>query len=168
MGFLSGLFEQENKKLRHFQIVYTILTLNFVIPAFSYLFTPESAWEGFLLIGRIFGSTDYPYSEQSYYWRILGAGNVMTLGFMCGLILMNLRKYFTTLVPLVFLKACSAFGFLAVYLWVIDYSLFLVAFVFDGFTLVAMIYFAVTAHRSLEPNANPARNHGATLAPQAG
>ncbi|MAE71943.1 MAG: hypothetical protein CME06_15935 [Gemmatimonadetes bacterium] len=136
-------------KLRAFQIVYTILTLNFIIPAFLYLFAPEFAWSSLKEVATLFGASHYPYSESSLYWRILGFGNVMTLGFMCALLLFDLRKYYPTLVPLVFLKGCSAFGFLGVYLWVLDYPLFLIAFLFDGLTLAAMIYFARTARNAL-------------------
>ncbi len=136
-------------KLRAFRIVYAFLTLNFIIPAFFYLFAPELAWSSLQEVAMLFGASSYPYSETSLYWRILGTGNVMTLGFMCALLLVDLRKYYPTLVPLVFLKGCSAFGFLSVYLCVLDYPLFLVAFLFDGLTLAAMIYFARSARCAL-------------------
>ncbi len=135
--------------LRNFRIVYTILALNFIIPAFAYLFAPELAWSSLLGVAELFGGRDYPHPETSLYWRILGAGNVMTLGFMCGLLLLDLRRYYPTLVPLVFLKGCSAFGFLGVYLLLLPFPLFLVAFLFDGLTMAAMVYFARAAYHTL-------------------
>lgn len=150
MNWFARFWNQENKQYRNFQIAYTILTLNFVLPAISYFFAPDAAWANFQALARLLGSTDYPFPENSQYWRILGAGNVMTLGFMCFLLQTNVSKYYPTLLPLVFLKGCSAFGFLAVHLWVFPYSLFLTAFVFDGLTMGVMIYFAVTARRSLD------------------
>lgn len=150
MSWFHDFWHQENKPYRNFQIAYTILTLNFILPAISYFLTPDTAWENFQSLARLFGSTDYPFPENSQYWRILGAGNVMTLGFMCFLLQVNLRKYYPTLLPLVFLKGCSAFGFLGVYEWIYPYSLFLIAFVFDGVTMCVMIYFATSARKSLD------------------
>lgn len=150
MSWLARFWNQENKAYRNFQIVYTILTLNFFIPALGYYFAPDASWASFRALGTLLGSPEYIYPENSQYWRILGAGNVMTLAFMCFLLQVSLTRFYPILPALVFLKACSAFGFLGVYLWVYKYSLFLAAFLFDGVTMLAMLYFAISAHRALD------------------
>lgn len=134
-----------------FRLVYLVLVLNFAFPALSYLFAPNFAVDRFEEVGRTLGDGLYPMraGELGYMWRVLAAGNVMTLAFMCGLILWDIRKYFIVLVPLVFLKGFSALAYLGVYLVALPYRGFLAIFVLDSVTAIAMVVFARRAHRML-------------------
>ena len=132
--------------IRWFRIVYAVLTLNFFIPALYYCIDAAGAAEMFASLGAPFWRVDYPFSEESMFWRILGIGNVATLGFCCALLLWDLKRFYPVLVPLVFLKSCSVLGFL-----VASFSVFHPAFVigalFDGVTVGLMVFFARGAYR---------------------
>lgn len=134
-----------------FRLVYLILVLNFAFPAVTYLFTPGFAIDQFQQVGQALGDGLYPLraSELGLVWRVLAAGNVMTLAFMCGLIMWDVRKYYIVLVPLVFLKGFSAISYLVVYFVALRYRAFLAVFVLDSVSAWAMVYFAREAHRRL-------------------
>jgi len=135
-----------------FRLVYLVLVLNFAIPALVYLVAPNFAVDRFEEVGRTLGDGAYPLraGELGLLWRVLAAGNVMTLAFMCGLIRWNLRKYYVVLVPLVFLKGFSAIAYFFVYFLALRYRGFLAIFVLDSIAAVAMVLFARRAHRLLE------------------
>lgn len=137
-----------------FRLVYLVLVLHFAIPALTYLLEPSFAVDRFEEVGRTLGDGSYPLraGELGFLWRVLAAGNVMTLAFMCGLILWNLRKYYVVLVPLVFLKGFSALGYLCVYLVALRYRGFLAIFALDSVTAVSMVVFARLAYRRLTPS----------------
>ena len=134
--------------MRAFKIVYSILALNFFIPALFHSLAPQAAAQSFMDLGLPFGVTTYPFSEESMFWRVLGIGNVATLGFCCALLLRDLKNNYPVLVPLVFLKGVSVLGFACAYFsyW---HPAFIVAVIFDGITLWAMIYFARRGYREL-------------------
>lgn len=134
-----------------FRLVYLVLVLNFAFPAVTYLFAPGFAIDQFQQVGQALGDGLYPLraSELGLVWRVLAAGNVMTLAFMCGLILWDVRKYYLVLLPLVFLKGFSALAYLIVYLVALRYRAFLAVFVLDSVSAWAMVYFASQAHRRL-------------------
>ena len=138
------------KEVRQFQLVYALLTANFFFPSLAYAFAPASAIGQFETLGRLLGGGPYPFAagETGFVWRVLGAGNVMTLAFMCALLFWDLRRFYPVLIPLVFLKAFSACGFLGVF-FSSRYPAFLAVAVFDGLTVAAMIYFARRAYRCL-------------------
>lgn len=149
---LSKFFGQENKSYRNFQIVYTFLTLNFLIPSLSYAFTPTIAVQNFIKIGKILGVSTYIFtaSEFGYIWRCLAVSNVFTLAFMCFMLQLNVRKYFLVLIPLLVLKSTSALGYLIIFLLKVHHPAFLVVFLYDGISALAMFYFVKTAYISLE------------------
>jgi hypothetical protein len=132
-----------------FRIVYAILTLNFVLPAISYVAAPEAAIGTLDRVNRALGGGAYPFVESGSLWHMLGVGNVMTLGFMCALLFVDLRRFYPLLPALAFLKAFSA----AYATWIgltRACPAFLAIGALDGTTTIAMIVFAVRAHRSLD------------------
>jgi hypothetical protein len=133
---------------RQFRIVYAILALNFVIPAISYIAAPEMTASTLDQVNRALGGGPYPFVESGQVWHMLAVGNVMTLGFMCTLLFVDLRRFYPALPALAFLKAFSA-----TYSAVIGTRLAAPAFhaiaVLDGVTTFAMVFFAVRAHQAL-------------------
>jgi hypothetical protein len=93
--------------MRAFRIVYTFLALNFAIPTLSYAFAPDFAMAQFNGLNRLLGGGDLP-AEQSVFWWVLGVANVGTLAFCCGLLLLDVRKWYPVLFPLLFLKGFDA------------------------------------------------------------
>ena len=146
----SGNWFPTNPTLRNFQIVFTILTLNFIIPAFSYTFAPQLAMGQFLEINSILGGAEYTFPEaQSRVWRYLAAACVMTLGLCCFLLQLNLRRFYPVLVPLTFMKAYAACCWLVGWLAEPGLRFFLAAAVLDFVTSAAFVFFAVRAHRQI-------------------
>ena len=128
-----------------FQVVYTCLTLNFLIPAVSYFFKPEIAVNTFALLGKPFGK-EYACPEDSKVWRVLGAGNVLTLGFMCLLLQLNIRFWFPVIVPLVFMKSAASIGYLFQWLFRDRFPGFFFVFCLDGLAVFLMLFFGIRAH----------------------
>jgi len=132
-----------------FRVVYTILTLNFILPAIYYCFDPSGAASTYYELAGLVGSdAGQPWSEESRFWLIMGIGNVATLGFICFLMLRDLRANFNMLLPLCFLKGCSILGFLVAFV-AHGHPSFLIGVLFDLATLFCMIYFARGAYREL-------------------
>ncbi len=151
MSPIRAFWRQPCKRYRNFQIVFTLLTLNFVIPAFGYTFSPESAMDSFLQINAVLGGAEYTFPEaESRVWRYLAAANVMTLGLCCLLLQLDLRRLYAVLIPLTFMKMyatlCWAGG------WVLhpQYRFFLAAAVLDLVTSLAFVWFATRARREIE------------------
>jgi hypothetical protein len=147
----SGLTRARARALRTFRIVYALITLNFVVPAISYIVAPGTAIDMLDRVNRALGGGPYPFVESGSLWHMLGVGNVMTLGFMCALLFTDVRRFYPVLPALAFLKAFSS-----VYALWIGLSqacpVFLAIAVLDGATTAAMVVFAVRAHRALEQN----------------
>lgn len=153
MDTFARFWRQPNQAYRDFQVVYTALTLNFLLPSIVYALDPAGVIRQFERIGALFGGGEYTLStgEAGYVWRILAVGNVLSLAFMCALLQFDLRRFYAVRVPLVFMKSLAALGFLAVYLLAYRYPAFLVIFLYDSLTVLLMLYFAVRARRSLAP-----------------
>lgn len=139
---------------RAFHIVYTALALNFIVPVMIYVFDPADAVSSFAEIGQLFG-VEYAHTEDSVFWRVLGIANVATLGFCCVLLQLNLQKYISVLLPLVFLKGCASLGFGVAFAFEPNPA-YLAACLFDALTVAAMWYFARAAHRALDARGAPA------------
>ncbi|RME88357.1 MAG: hypothetical protein D6767_10345 [Candidatus Hydrogenedentota bacterium] len=150
MSWIQFYFHTNSKAYRHFQIIYTILTLNFFIPAISYSFFPEVALKQFSQISVLLGAGPFDYSHElaSRIWRYLGSANVMTLGFMCLLLQLNLKKFYPILIPLVFLKAYNATLFLLDF-FSSAHVAFLAVALFDYLTSWAFIFFAKRAYKEI-------------------
>ena len=82
------------------QILFGLLAAQFIIPSLSYFFTPELALDQAMTIGRILGGAAYPVEgERGQMFRVLAAGNVFTLVFLCLQMLRDIRRY-PTLMPI--------------------------------------------------------------------
>lgn len=148
-GWLRRFWNQPNRSFRNFQLVFSFLTLHFFIPSLTYAFNPQAAIDQFRWMGAIFGVT-YAYAEDGFVWRILAAGNVCTLAFMCFLLQLNVRRFYAVLVPLCFMKGFAALGFLVTFLFVYRYPPFLGVAVWDSINVLMFLYFAHTARWGLE------------------
>ncbi|MCK6549093.1 hypothetical protein L6R52_24835 [Myxococcota bacterium] len=146
---MGGFFSQPSRAYRDFQIAFTVLTLNFTLPALSYIFAPEIAAEQLSQINELLGGGPYTAPEsESRVWRYLGSANVMTLGLMCFLLQLDLRRYYATLFPLTFLKAFNATLFVGGFITT-GAPMFLAVAIFDYVTSVAFVFFARRAHRDV-------------------
>ena len=136
------------RAVRAFRIVYVILVLNFLIPAISYMARPALVLANVDQINRALGGGPYPVVESGQLWHMLGVGNVMTLAFMCALLLVDLRRFWPALPALAFLK-----GYSSLYsLWIAaahHLPVFYAVFLLDGATTLAMIVFATRAYRAM-------------------
>jgi hypothetical protein len=143
----AAFWRQPCRRYRNFQIAFTVLTLNFALPAIGYTFAPQAALDQFLTVNRLLGGIAYTFPEAgSRVWRYLAAANVMTLGFMCLWLQLDLRRHYAVLVPLTFMKAYAAACWWVGWLQAPGYRFFLAAAVLDTLTCVAFVYFARGAH----------------------
>jgi hypothetical protein len=147
------------RELTQARVLFAFLAVQFIAPAISYLATPDVALGTLDTVNRLLGGGPYVATEsRGHVWHMLAVGNVMTLGFMCALLAIDLRRFYPTLPALVFLK-----GFSATTSLVLgpagEPPLFLGVFVLDGVTTVAMWGFGVRAHRALR------REDGELVAP---
>ncbi len=132
------------------QIVFGLLAVQFILPSLSYLFTPDVALGQAEAIGRMLGGGAYPMAgEQGYIFRVLAAGNVFTLGFLCLLMLRDIRQYRTLVPVFVVLKGFSAVAYLYVYLLKFHYPLFLGVFFWDSLAVFLVVFFGRRAHAAL-------------------
>ena len=146
MDTLHRFWNQPSTRYRNFQIIFTLLTLNFLIPSISYAIRPEVVAAGFADLNATLGGLPQAFpEEQSRFWRYLGSANVMTLALMCALLQLDLRRFFPVLLPLMFLKGYNAslflFGFLADH----TYPALLFTFFWDGLAVFLFWFFASRA-----------------------
>lgn len=151
MRRLMRFWRQPSAKYRNFQLVFTVLTLNFALPTLTYVFAPEIAQEQFATLNELLGGAAYTFPEaQSRFWRYLGAANVATLAFMCAALQYNLRNNFPILVPLAFMKATAATLWLAGFIATPEFPAFLAASLLDYVTTGAFLFFAIGARRDID------------------
>jgi len=143
-------WHQPNKAYRNFQMAFFLLGVHFLIPSFFYAFNPQGAISQIQFAGVLMGAGPYPFFEDGFVWRVLAAGNVFTLAFMCFLIEANVRRFYAVVVPLCVLKGYSSLGFLLAYLVGYRYPTYLGISIWDGINVVMFLYFAHTAYWSLE------------------
>jgi hypothetical protein len=146
---IARFFRQKHPAYRNFQLVYTVLTLNFLIPATSYLVAPDVAVQGIHDMSAWLTDAPYEVSEESHMWRFLAVSDVMTLGFMCLLLQINLRRWFPILLPLTFLKGSCVVASAYVGLFQYNHAFFVFPVVLDSVTVAAMWFFATRAHRQI-------------------
>jgi hypothetical protein len=148
-------FKQPSAAYRNFQIVFSILTLNFVVPALSYTFAPEAAVDSFVRLNEWLGGAAFTFPEAgSRLWRYLGAANVMTLGLMCFLLQLNVRRFFPVLLPLTFMKTYAALAWLGGFFADTGARVFLAAAILDLVTSVCFVFFAARARRDIANRAD--------------
>lgn len=142
------------------QIIFGLLAIQFFIPSFGYLFAPDLALSQAEMIGRILGGGAYPLmaAEKGYIFRVLAAGNVFTLGFLCLLMALDLRRNQPLIPVFVVLKGYSALAYLYVYAAKLSYPLFLAVFFWDGLAVFLVLFFgrrALAALKAEEAAASP-------------
>jgi hypothetical protein len=132
---------------RVFQLTYAALAAQFLFPAISYAVRPDLAVAMMDQLNRALGGGAWPV-ESGEVWHMLAVSNVLTLAFLCALILSDLRRYFPVVPALMFLKGASATVSLA---FAITKGLpaFYAVFVLDGVTTVVMGATAIRAHDDL-------------------
>ena len=151
MSIIRAFWCQPCKRYRNFQIIFTVLTLNFILPAFSYTFSPQTAMDQFLQINSILGGADYDIPEAaSRVWRYLAAANVMTLGLCCLLLQLDLRRLYAVLIPLTFMKAYATACWFVGWILAPQYRFFLAAAILDLVTSCAFVWFASRAYREIK------------------
>ncbi len=149
-GFWRRFWTQPNKKYRNFHIAFFLLGVHFLIPSFMYAFDPQGAVESFETMGRVLGAGPYQYAEDGFIWRVLAAGNVFTLAFMCFMIESNVRRFYVVLAPLCVLKGYSSIGFLLAFILGYRFPAYIGVFIWDGINVLMFLYFAHSAFWSLE------------------
>lgn len=136
-------------EVRQMQAVFTVLALTFLLPSLTYFFLPELAVAQFRSLGTLLGSPEYPFDERSHLWRILAFGNVFTLGTMVLMIQLDIRKNHALIPAFLVLKACSAFGYLWVFLTQLRYPVFLAVFLLDSAVLAIVPWLGYRALRAV-------------------
>ncbi len=146
-----SFFGQPNKRYLTFQLVFGFLTLQFAIPAVSYVVAPQIAIDQLSDIGELLGGGRYLVPEaHSRIWRFLGAANVMTLALMCGLMQVNLRRWIAALPILMFLKGYNASLFLLDFLFGSAYVAFGVVAFWDFLNCWMFWFFARRAYEEIK------------------
>lgn len=133
------------------QVVFGVLAVQFFLPALSYFFAPGLALTQAQTIGALLGGGAYPAAagETGYIFRVLAAGNVFTLGFLCLLMLLDIRRYHALIPVFVVLKGFSALGYLYVYALQLRYPLFLAVFFWDSLAVFLVVYFGRRGRRAV-------------------
>jgi hypothetical protein len=89
--------------------LFALLAVQFIVPAVSYLVTPEVAIDTLDQLNRLLGGGPYVVTEsRGHVWHMLAVGNVMTLGFMCAALAIDFERNAAMLPALAFLKGFSA------------------------------------------------------------
>jgi len=136
------------KEVTQARVVFAILAAQFLAPAVSYLVQPAVALGTLDTINRMLGGGPYVAHENTgHVWHMLAVGNVMTLGFMCALLAIDLPRFYPALPSLAFLKAFSALFSLGLALTGAP-PMFFAVFALDGATTLVMLVFGVRAWRA--------------------
>lgn len=147
--FVRGL----PRSVRIFRITFAVLVANFAIPVFGYLVDRRMAED---IVSRLDVSLGGPpIVETGALWHMLAIGNVATLAVLCAALWLDLRRAYSVLPALVFLKATSALVSLGLAL---GHGLpaFAAVFLLDGITCIVMVVSATSAYRALvEPYQAP-------------
>jgi hypothetical protein len=138
--------EHARKAHLQFRVVYAFLAAQFIVPAISYAVRPATALGTLDAINAALGGG--AIVETGRVWHMLAVGNVMTLGFMCAIMAVDLRRYYPMLPALAFLKGFSALY--SLYIGAAEHvPVFFAIFALDGATTAAMLLFARRAHDAL-------------------
>ncbi len=140
---------QPCRAYRNQQIAFLILTLNFLIPATSYLVAPHIAVDQIHTFSATVGAPAYEATEDSHMWRFLAVADVMTLGFLCLLLLLNVRRWRPVLLPLCFLKGSCVVAAAYIGLFQYRHAFFWLPVLLDSVTVLAMWFFTTRAMRQL-------------------
>ncbi|MBI4677389.1 MAG: hypothetical protein HY748_07380 [Elusimicrobia bacterium] len=141
---------QKNKDYLYFQAVYGILAAHFLIMGLVYLMNPESALEPFYWLGVTLGGREYPVAEHSHVWRVLAGTNVLTLGFLCVFLQLDVKRHWPAIYPLVFMKGATALAFMGVRLFAVSYPAFWAVAVRDAAICGLFVYFGGLGKKAAE------------------
>ncbi len=146
-----GFWNQRHPAWRNFHVVYLILALQFFIPSIGYLFLPELSLSQVDQMATLLGGPPLSGEEgSSDLWRFLSFSNVFALAAMCFMIERDPRNNRPVLPALLILKGGSAFGALWVYLVQERHPFHLFVVGLDGFTALAIFWFARQAMALLD------------------
>jgi hypothetical protein len=133
-----------------FQIVFALLTLEFAGLGISYLADPAAAVRGFSRWNQVLGGIPLVGPDVAP-WRYVTAIGMITVGLMCAMLLVDLGRNYTMIVPVAFFKTVNA----VLWVWYAarygagNLPVFYAAAAFDGVQVLAMVVVAGSAHRSL-------------------
>lgn len=132
-----------------FQLVFTYLSAQFVVGGLTYLIAPDVARGGLEDLARRLGAPDEAgaIGGESLVWRTLAGTNVLTLGVMCLLLQLDVKRFFPVLYPLVFMKAATAVAFLVTGVR-LDLRVLVAVGLYDAFNVLLMLIFAPAARRA--------------------
>jgi hypothetical protein len=151
MAAIRRFWRQTCRHYRNFQIAYTILTLQFAVPAIVYAVAPGVALEQFARLNALLGGTTYAFSDGVVrLWRYLGTAHVAAMAFMCLYLQRNLREHRPILVPLLFLKGLAGTCWMAGFVATPSYPILLVASLVDYATCVVLFGFAMFARAEID------------------
>ena len=148
----SGIWNRSQLRRLAFQVVFTLLSLNFLVPAATYLLAPERAIAPLLDLGARLGWPEYPAlaaESGSFVWRTLAATNVLTLGTLCVALQWNVVRHYPLLFPLAFLKGATALAFAGQWAVGFRHPLFLAIALWDGLAVFLFLFFASRARAAL-------------------
>jgi len=132
------------------RVVFAVLAAQFLAPAVSYLVQPAVALSTLDQLNRLLGGGAYVAHENAgHVWHMLAVGNVMTLGFICALLAVDLIRFYAAVPALVFLKGFSALFSLGLGLSGAP-PLFFAVFALDGATTAVMVTFAARGWRAFQ------------------
>jgi hypothetical protein len=131
-----------------FTVTYAALTVFYGGLGFSYLFDSARSVKHFSQLDELLGGAKIPNVDVAP-WRYATVMGMLTLGLMCLMLLIDLRRNYPLLVPAVFFKAVNAV------LWFVywrqsDLPVFLFAGLVDVGLVVLMIVVARRAYARLD------------------
>lgn len=145
---MRRFWTQPRKDYRNFQIVYSLLAAQSLALAAGFLWAPDFIVDGFVRLGSWMGGEYYPLYERSYLWRMLAAAQVMTPGFICLFLQLDVKRHWAALYPLIFMRVITAAAYLAVFAAVLTFPAFFVVAVWDIAACFILIYFARAGRRA--------------------
>ena len=127
-----------------------------------YLTDPARAFDGFSRANRWLGGVSLAAPDVPP-WRYVTAIGMITLGLMCLMLAVDLRRNYPVLVPAAFFKLFNAVLWFAYYEEA-GFQVFLAAGLLDVVMVGVMVAVAVRARRRLDEAPQPRRADGATEA----
>jgi hypothetical protein len=147
----ATFFNQPCKSFRNFQMVFVVLTLMFTSSTITYTLMPAMTMESFSTINQILGGGELQLPDsESQFWRLLGCGNVAALMLCCLLLLINIKRFYPVVYPLLLMKGFVGFSWLYIYLQDTSIPFFGVAAGLDVLTFFVILYFPRKAMDALK------------------
>ncbi|HIA01795.1 MAG TPA: hypothetical protein EYN66_07775 [Myxococcales bacterium] len=142
---------QACKPYRNFQIVFVILALMFGYSSITYTFMPAMTMESFSTLNKLMGGSALILPDQvSDFWRLLGCGNVVALMLCCIMLVLNIKRFYPVVYPLLLMKGFVGFSWLYIYLQDTSVPFFGIAAGMDVLTFFVILYFPRKALAALQ------------------